>query len=74
LSAINQALGRLDRVSTIQPDPDLFVAMYVRRAAVLSFQLEGTQSTLWKTSSSSGSTRAGGVCPGGIREVVDDRA
>ena len=28
------------------PDPDLFVAMYVRQEAVLSSQIEGTQSTL----------------------------
>ena len=28
------------------PDPELFVAMYVRREAVLSSQIEGTQSTL----------------------------
>ena len=28
------------------PNPDLFVAMYVRREAVLSSQIEGTQSTL----------------------------
>ena len=28
------------------PNPDLFVAMYVRQEAVLSSQIEGTQSTL----------------------------
>jgi Fic family protein len=40
------ALGRLDGVSATLPNPDLFVAMYVRREAVLSSQIEGTQSTL----------------------------
>jgi Fic family protein len=40
------ALGRLDGVVRVVPDPDLFVAMYVRREAVLSSQIEGTQSTL----------------------------
>lgn len=32
--------------SSILPNPDLFVAMYVRQEAVLSSQIEGTQSTL----------------------------
>lgn len=39
-------LGRLDGVAKVIPDPDLFVSMYVRREAVLSSQIEGTQSTL----------------------------
>ena len=46
LSAADQALGRLDGVAHIIPNPSLFVAMYVRREAVLSSQIEGTQSTL----------------------------
>ena|SRR5579859_313464 len=46
LSKADQAVGRLDGVSQILPNPDLFVAMYVRREAVLSSQIEGTQSTL----------------------------
>jgi Fic family protein len=40
------ALGRLDGIVDVIPDPDFFVAMYVRREAVLSSQIEGTQSTL----------------------------
>lgn len=40
------ALGRLDGVAKVIPDPDFFVGMYVRREAVLSSQIEGTQSTL----------------------------
>ena len=39
-------LGRLDGVTKVIPDPDFFVSMYVRREAVLSSQIEGTQSTL----------------------------
>ncbi len=39
-------LGRLDGVAKVIPDPDFFVSMYVRREAVLSSQIEGTQSTL----------------------------
>ncbi len=39
-------LGRLDGVAKVIPDPDFFVSMYIRREAVLSSQIEGTQSTL----------------------------
>jgi len=39
-------LGRLDGVGALVPNPDLFVAMYVRQEAVLSSQIEGTQCTL----------------------------
>src|SRR5258708_18199107 len=46
LSEADRALGRLDGVATVMPNPDLFVAMYVRQEAVLSSQIEGTQSTL----------------------------
>lgn len=40
------ALGRLDSISIILPDPDLFLYSYVRREAVLSSQIEGTQSSI----------------------------
>lgn len=46
LSDADRALGRLDGVATVLPNPELFVAMYVRNEAVLSSQIEGTQSTL----------------------------
>jgi Fic family protein len=46
LSDADRALGRLDGITTILPNPDLFVAMYVRREAVLSSQIEGTQASL----------------------------
>lgn len=46
LSEADRAVGRLDGVTSILPSPDLFVAMYVRHEAVLSSQIEGTQSTL----------------------------
>ena len=46
LSDADQAIGRLDGYAALLPNPDLFVAMYVRREAVLSSQIEGTQSTL----------------------------
>ena len=46
LSDADWALGRLDGIATVLPHPDLFVSMYVRQEAVLSSQIEGTQSTL----------------------------
>lgn len=46
LSRVDLGIGRLDGVAQTLPNPDLFVAMYVRREAVYSSQIEGTQSTL----------------------------
>ncbi len=46
LSAAERALGRLDGVSLLLPNKELFLYMYVRKEAVLSSQIEGTQSTL----------------------------
>jgi len=46
LSAADRALGRLDGSVRTLPNPDLFVYMYVRKEAVLSSQIEGTQSSL----------------------------
>jgi Fic family protein len=40
------SLGRLDALSTLLPDPTLFIHSYVRKEAVLSSQIEGTQSSL----------------------------
>jgi len=40
------ALGRLDSVSMLLPDTALFLYSYVRKEAVLSSQIEGTQSSL----------------------------
>jgi len=40
------ALGRLDSVSLLLPDTHLFLYSYIRREAVLSSQIEGTQSSL----------------------------
>lgn len=48
-SRINEAmlaLGRLDAISTLLPDADLFLYSYVRKEAVMSSQIEGTQSSL----------------------------
>jgi Fic family protein len=42
----NQALGRLDGVTLLLPNPDQFLHSYIRKEAVLSAQIEGTQSSL----------------------------
>lgn len=46
LSLADRALGRLDGVTMLLPRQELFLYMYVRKEAVLSSQIEGTQSTL----------------------------
>lgn len=46
LEAALLACGRLDGIAAMLPDPDLFLYTYVRREAVLSSQIEGTQSSL----------------------------
>ena len=46
LSTADRALGRLDGSVLTLPNPELFVFMYVRKEAVLSSQIEGTQSSL----------------------------
>jgi len=42
----NRAVGRLDGLTAVLPDTTLFIYMYVRKEAVLSSQIEGTQSSL----------------------------
>ena len=46
LDEANQALGRLDGVTLLLPDPGQFLYSYIRKEAVLSSQIEGTQSSL----------------------------
>src|SRR6478672_3151790 len=46
LDRANQALGRLDGITLLLPDPDQFLYSYIRKEAVLSSQIEGTQSSL----------------------------
>lgn len=46
LSIAERALGRLDGITMLLPRQELFLYMYVRKEAVLSSQIEGTQSTL----------------------------
>lgn len=46
LSKADRALGRLDGSIQTLPNPELFVFMYVRKEAVLSSQIEGTQASI----------------------------
>jgi Fic family protein len=46
LEQANQSLGRLDGLASVIPNLSLFICAYVRKEAVLSSQIEGTQSSL----------------------------
>jgi Fic family protein len=46
LDRANQALGRLDGLTALLPDTHIFLYFYIRKEAVISSQIEGTQSTL----------------------------
>jgi len=46
LARADRAIGRLDGAAHLLPNPDLFVAMYVRKEAVLSSRIENTQASL----------------------------
>jgi Fic family protein len=46
LERANQALGRLDGITMLLPDPQTLLYTYIRKEAVLSSQIEGTQSSL----------------------------
>lgn len=46
LDRTNQALGRLDGITLLLSDPDQFIFTFARKEAVLSSQIEGTQSSL----------------------------
>jgi Fic family protein len=46
LSRADRALGGLNMVVTVLPNPDLLVGMFIQKEALLSSQIEGTQSSL----------------------------
>lgn len=47
LEEANRNLGRLDGITSILPDPHFFIYMYIRKEALLSSQIEGTQSSFF---------------------------
>ncbi len=70
LEQANQALGRLDGLAQVLPNVNLFLYAYVRKEAVLSSQIEGTQSSfsdlvMFETNQSPG------VPLGDVQEVSD---
>src|ERR1700709_2081762 len=46
LERANQTVGRLEGIASVLPDPSLFLYMYIRKEALLTSQIEGTQSSL----------------------------
>jgi len=70
LSDADRALGRLDGSIHTLPNPELFVYMYVRKEAVLSSQIEGTQSSLQDLLAAEAAVTSGDA-PGDVDEVVN---
>lgn len=71
LAEANLALGRLDGSIQTLPNPDLFVFMYVRKEAVLSSQIEGTQSSLQDLLAAEAKILGPGEGPSDVDEVVN---
>ena len=70
LSDADRALGRLDGSIHTLPNPELFVYMFVRKEAVLSSQIEGTQSSLQDLLAAEADVASGDI-PGDVDEVVN---
>ena len=70
LSDATAAVGRLDGMAGSLPNPDLFVTSYIRREAVLSSQIEGTQSSLDDVLAHEVEARVAGL-PADIAETVN---
>ena len=70
LSQADRELGRLDGSVQTLPNPDLFVLMYVRKEAVLSSQIEGTQSSLQDVLTAEARILSPGR-PGDVHEVIN---
>ena len=71
LSEADRKLGRLDGITQILPNPELFVAMYVKKEAVLSAQIEGTQASLADVLNEEISSEEKSYSQGGVEEVVN---
>ncbi len=71
LSEADRALGRLDGSVQTLPNPDLFVFMYVRKEAVLSSQIEGTQSSLQDLLAAEADIVADPTRPKDVGEVIN---
>lgn len=71
LSGADRALGRLDGAAAILPNPDLFVAAYSRKEALLSSQIEGMQASLIDVLKFEAEGPAGRPVPPDVQEVVN---
>ncbi len=71
LSEADRALGRLDGSVLTLPNPDLFVFMYVRKEAVLSSQIEGTQSSLQDLLAAEAEFLGNDALPRDVAEVIN---
>lgn len=71
LSRAERALGRLDGSVLTLPNPDLFVFMYVRKEAVLSSQIEGTQSSLQDVLAAEANLIGAEARPSDVDEVLN---
>lgn len=71
LSQADRDIARLDAIAALLPNPDLFVAMYVRHEAVLSSQIEGTQSTLEDVLAFEAHAATAHDAPKDVEEVVN---
>ena len=71
LSDADNKLGRLDGITETLPNPELFVAMYVKKEAVLSAQIEGTQASLADVLNDQSDKKKKEYSPDGVKEVVN---
>ena len=71
LSNADRALGRLDGSVVTLPNPDLLVFMYVRKEAVLSSQIEGTQSSLQDLLAAEADLFDAATVPKDVDEVIN---
>jgi Fic family protein len=71
LSEADRALGRLDGSIHTLPNPDLFILMYVRKEAVLSSQIEGTQSSLQDLLAAEANLLGADTRPKDVDEVIN---
>jgi Fic family protein len=69
LDKANQAVGRLDGVSHLLPNIPLFLYMYIRKEAVMSSQIEGTQSSLSDLLTYENEAAPGAPADGDVAEV-----
>ena len=71
LSLADRKLGKLDGITQVLPNPELFIGMYVKKEAVLSAQIEGTQASLADVLNSPSSSKQIDTSSNDVLEVVN---